>query len=151
MKTFLMLLIGILICGTAVAQKKWKYKIKVVEHSGKRFRGFFYKAEDTQLTLIKSSGDTIRLKAENIDKLFIHQRGIVAPLAVAGAVLAFIMAVENPNALESAVLIIAGIPLGVAVGLFTGELFANKRYYKQLEANDFPLIKDDLQKYTQIK
>ncbi|RZK19401.1 MAG: hypothetical protein EOO86_07775 [Pedobacter sp.] len=150
MKIFLMLFFCIAISFTASAQKKWKYKIKVMEHSGKRHRGFFYAAEDTQLILVKSNGDTSRLSAEKISRLYIHRRGIVAPFAIAGALAFFVLAVETPNALESAVLILVGIPIGVSLGLVTGELFANKRFYKKLEAKDFPLIKTDLQKYTEL-
>lgn len=150
MKIFLMLFFCIAISFTASAQKKWKYKIKVMEHSGKRHRGFFYAAEDTQLILVKSKGDTSRLSAEKISRLYIHRRGIVAPFAIAGALAFFVLAVETPNALESAVLILVGIPIGVSLGLVTGELFANKRFYKKLEAKDFPLIKTDLQKYTEL-
>ena len=151
MKIFLMLFFCIAISFTASAQKKWKYKIKVMEHSGKRHRGFFYAAEDTQLILVKSNGDTSRLSAEKISRLYIHRRGIVAPFAIAGTLAFFVLAVETPNALESAVLILVGIPIGVSLGLVTGELFANKRFYKKLEAKDFPLIKTDLQKYTELK
>lgn len=151
MKIFITLFISIAICFTVSAQRKWKYKIKVVEHSGKGHRGFFYAAEDSRLILVKSNGDTSRLKAENIDRLFIHKRGITAPFAIAGALVFFILAIENPDALESAVLIIVGVPIGVCLGLVTGELFANKKFYKKLKAKDFPLIKKDLQKYTELK
>ncbi|RZJ89564.1 MAG: hypothetical protein EOO20_10625 [Chryseobacterium sp.] len=108
-------------------------------------------AEDTRLIIVKSNGDTSRLSAEKISRLYIHRRGIVAPLAMAGALVFFVLAVESPDALESAVLIFVGIPVGVSLGLFTGELFANKRFYKKLEAKDFPLIKSDLQRYTELK
>ena len=151
MKLLLTLVFCISICITVSAQKKWKYKIKVMEHSGKRHRGFFYAAEDAQITLVKSNGDTSRLSAENIDRLYIHRRGIVAPVAIAGALVFFAFAVESSSALESAVLIFVGIPIGVCLGLVTGELFANKRFYKKLEVKDFPLIKTDLQKYTELK
>ena len=151
MKIFLTLTICFLTCFTVSAQKKWKYKIKVVEHSGKRYRGFFYAAEDKQLILVKNNGDTSILKAENIDKLFIHRRGVVAPFAIAGALVFLALSVESSNVLESVVLIIVGIPVGVSLGLLTGELFANKRYYKRLEEKDFPLIKKDLQQYTELK
>jgi len=151
MKICLTLLISISICFTTLAQKKWKFKIKIVEHSGKKHRGFFYAAEDTQLILVKSNRDTSRLPAQNIDKLFIHRRGVVAPFAIAGALIFFAFAIDNGNALESSVLIIVGVPVGVSLGLLTGELFANKRFYKKLEAKDFPLIKKDLQQYTELK
>ncbi|MDQ1139717.1 hypothetical protein [Pedobacter agri] len=151
MKIFLTLSLCLTICFTISAQKKWKYKIKIFEHSGKRHRGFFYAAEDTRLIIVKSNGDTSRLSAEKISRLYIHRRGIVAPLAIAGALVFFVLAVESPDALESAVLIFVGIPVGVSLGLFTGELFANKRFYKKLETKDFPLIKSDLQRYTELK
>ncbi|UKT64580.1 hypothetical protein [Pedobacter mucosus] len=151
MRLFLTLLIFISIAFSASAQKTWKYKIKIVEHNGKRHSGFFYAAEDKQLIIIKSNGDTSRLKAENIGRFYIHKRGIVAPFAIAGALTFLILSVESENALEAAVLIIVGIPIGVSLGLITGELFANKRYYKKLEAKDFPIIKADLKKYTQLK
>ncbi|KQR71452.1 hypothetical protein [Pedobacter sp. Leaf176] len=148
-------LIALLFCCSvsfyASAQKRWKYKIKVVEHQGKRHRGFFYAAEDNQLTLIKSNGDTIRLETEQIEKLYIHRRGIVAPVAIATAIAAAAFAIDNPNALETAVIIVVGIPIGFCVGLVAGELFANKRFYKKLNVNDFPLIKSDLRRYTEVK
>lgn len=151
MRFFLILLFCFSVSLATSAQKRWKYKIKLVEHNGKRHRGFFYAAEDNQLILVKSNGDTSKLKTESINRLYIHRRGIVAPFAIAGAAIFFILAIENPNALESAVLLFVGVPIGVSLGLVTGELFANKRFYKHLEAKDFPLIKTDLQKYTEVK
>ncbi|WP_231427327.1 MULTISPECIES: hypothetical protein [Pedobacter] len=151
MKFLLTLSLCLIICFTVSAQKKWKYKIKIFEHSGKRHRGFFYAAEDTQLILVKSNGDTSKLSAEKISRLYIHRRGIVAPIAIASALVLFAFAIESPDTLESFVLIFVGIPIGVSLGLLTGELFANKRFYKKLEAKDFPLIKTDLQKYTELK
>jgi len=133
------------------AQRRWKYKIKVVEHAGKRQRGFFYAAKDDQLILVRKNGDTIQIGADKIERLYIHKRGIVAPFAIAGAAIFFIFAAQTPYALEGAVLLFVGVPIGVSLGLVTGELFANKRFYKRLEAKDIPLIKLELQKYTELK
>jgi len=151
MKVTLSLLLCMLITCAVSAQKQWKYKILLVEHNGKRHRGFFYAAEDTQLTVIKKNGDTSKLQAENINRLFIHKRGIVAPFVIASSLIFVALSTGSSNALESAVLIIVGVPVGISLGLITGELFANKRYYRKLEAKDFPLIKTDLQKYTELK
>ncbi|MDN3586424.1 hypothetical protein QWY86_07105 [Pedobacter aquatilis] len=151
MKFFMMLLLFSTISCGLFAQKHWKYKIKIVENSGKKHRGFFYAAQDNGLVLVRKNGDTSLLKAENINQFYIHRRGVVAPFAIAGAAIFLIFAIDNPDALETAVLIFVGAPIGVCLGLVTGELFANKRFYKKLEAKDFPLIKRDLQKYTELK
>ncbi|KQS35895.1 hypothetical protein [Pedobacter sp. Leaf194] len=151
MKFVLSLLICILISCTVSAQKKWKYKVKVIENSGKRHRGFFYAAEDTRLVVIKKNADTVGIDAANIDRLFIHRRAIVAPVAIAAAAATAALAIDNPNALETAVIIIIGVPLSVCAGLVVGELFANKRFYKKLQAKDFPSIKANLQKFTVLK
>lgn len=151
MKFFIAFLFCFSVSFYASAQMRWKYKIKVVEHQGERYRGFFYAAEDNQLIIVKNNGDTLRLKAENIEKLFIHRRGIVAPVAVAAGIAAAAFAIDNPNALETAVIIVVGIPIGFCVGLVAGELFANRKFYKKLSINDFPLIKADLQRYTEVK
>lgn len=151
MKLIMTLLICLVLSFSASAQKSKKYKIKVVEFSGKSHRGLFYAAEDKQLIIITKNGDTSKLQAENISKLYIHKPGIVAPIAIAGAAIFVIAAVENPSALIGAVLIIVGVPVGVSLGLVIGELFANKRYYKKLQARDFPLIKADLQRFTLVK
>ncbi|MCZ4225620.1 hypothetical protein [Pedobacter rhodius] len=151
MKFLLSLFICVSISLTVSAQKKWKYKIKLIEHNGKRHRGFFYAADDSQLVLVKSNGDTSKISAENISRLYIHRCGIVAPVTIAAAAAVAVLAIDNPNALETALIIFVGVPIGVCIGLVTGELFANKRFYKQLQAKDFPLIKADLQKYTELK
>jgi len=151
MKFFIIFLFFFSASFAVSAQKKWKYKIKVVDNRGKRHRGFFYAAQDNGLVIIRKNGDTSLLKAENINQLYIHRRGIVAPFAIAGAAIFLAFAIDNPNALETAILIFVGAPVGVCLGLVTGELFANRRFYKKLEAKDFALIKADLQKYTEVK
>ncbi|SDE41451.1 hypothetical protein [Pedobacter soli] len=130
---------------------KAKYKIKIVDRKGKVTRGLFYAAYDDGLTLIKNRRDTVKLSADSISALYIHRRGIVAPLAIAGGLTFFVLGATSDKLAESFLLIAAGVPAGVAGGLLIGELFANKKYYKQLEAKDFPLIKPNLQKYTAIK
>lgn len=128
-----------------------KYKIKIVDRKGKVTRGLFYAAYDDGLTVIKHRRDTVKLSADSISALYIHRRGIVAPLAIAGGLTFFVLGATSDKLVESVVLVVAGVPTGVAGGLLIGELFANKKYYKQLEAKDFPLIKPNLQKYTAIK
>ena len=133
------------------SRPKAKYKIKIVDRKGKVTRGLFYAAYDDGLTLIKNRRDTVKLSADSISALYIHRRGIVAPLAIAGGLTFFVLGATSDKLAESFLLIAAGVPAGVAGGLLIGELFANKKYYKQLEAKDFPLIKPNLQKYTAIK
>lgn len=130
---------------------KAKYKIKIVDRQGNVTRGLFYAAYDDGLTVIKNRRDTVKIGADNITALYIHRRGIVAPLAIAGGLTFFVLGAQSDKLLESVVLIVAGVPAGVAGGLLIGELLANKKYYKQLEAKDFPLIKSNLQKYTVLK
>lgn len=130
---------------------KAKYKIKIVDRKGRVTRGLFYAAYDDGLTLIKNRRDTVKLSADSISALYIHRRGIVAPLAIAGGLTFFVLGATSDKLAESFLLIAAGVPAGVAGGLLIGELFANKKYYKQLEAKDFPLIKPNLQKYTALK
>ncbi len=130
---------------------KAKYKIKIVDRKGKVTRGLFYAAYDDGLTLIKNRRDTVKLSADSISALYIHRRGIVAPLAIAGGLTFFVLGATSDKLAESFLLIAAGVPAGVAGGLLIGELFANKKYYKQLEAKDIPLIKPNLQKYTALK
>ena len=151
MKFFVIFLVFFSASFAVSAQKKWKYKIKVVDNRGKRHRGFFYAAQDNGLVIIRKNGDTSLLNAENINQLYIHRRGIVAPFAIAGAAIFLIFAIDNPNVLKTVVLISVGAPLGLSLGFLASDLLANKRFYKKLEAKDFPLIKADLQKYTEVK
>ena len=92
--------------------------------------GLFYAAEDSQLTMVKNNDDTLRLKAENIEKLFIHRRGIVAPVAVATGIVTATFAIDNPNALETAIIVVVGIPIGFCVGLVAGEILPIKSFTK---------------------
>ncbi|MNK92989.1 hypothetical protein D3C87_1131320 [compost metagenome] len=130
---------------------KAKYKIKIVDRKGKVTRGLFYAAYDDGLTVIKNRRDTVKLSADSISALYIHRRGIVGPLALAGGLTFFVIAVQSEKLVESVVLIAAGVPAGVAGGLLIGELLSNKKFYKQLQAKDFPVIKPNLQKYTVLK
>lgn len=151
MKIFLTFLLSLSISFTCVAQNRAKYKIKIVEKSGKVSRGNFYSAADDGLTIVKFNRDTVKLKAENITALYISRKGVVGPLMIVGGLVFVALSASNNNGLESAVILLVGVPAGVSGGLLLGQLFANKKYYKQLEAKDFPLIKENLQKYTQIK
>ncbi|MBC6109807.1 hypothetical protein ACFOG5_08515 [Pedobacter fastidiosus] len=151
MKIFLTFLLSLSICFTCIAQNRAKYKIKIVEKSGKVSRGNFYMAADDGLTIIKFNRDTVKLKAENISALYISRKGVIGPLMIVGGLAFVVWSASNNNALESAVILLVGAPIGVSGGLLVGQLLANKKYYKKLEAKDFPLIKENLQKYTQIK
>ncbi|PWS31348.1 hypothetical protein [Pedobacter paludis] len=151
MKIFLAFLLSLSLCFTCVAQNKAKYKIKIVEKSGKVSRGNFYAAADDGLTIVKFNRDTVKLKAEDITALYITRKGIIGPLMVVGGLTFVILSAKSNDALGSVVLLLAGVPVGLSGGLLVGELLANKKYYKKLEAKDFPLIKENLQKYTQIK
>lgn len=132
-------------------KSKAKYKIKIVDRKGKVTRGLFFAAYDDGLTIIKNRKDTVKLSADSISALYIHRRGIVGPLALAGGLTFFVIAVQSEKLVESVVLIAAGVPAGVAGGLLIGELLSNKKSYKELQPKDFPLIKSNLQKYTVLK
>jgi hypothetical protein len=153
MKFNIILLFFLAIGSVSVAQERAKYKIKVVEKPRKVTRGVFYAATDNGLTLIKNNGDTIHLDAAQIRALYIHRRGIVAPLTIAGAAVfvGLAIAAKDDDALTQAALLIVGVPIGASIGMLAGDLIANKRYYTQLKPVDFPLIKADLQKYTVVK
>ncbi|MET4080357.1 hypothetical protein ABIB40_000297 [Pedobacter sp. UYP30] len=150
MKIALIILLAFAMYFPSQAQNRGKYKIKVVEHNHKRHRGIFYAANDNGLILYRRKGDTTFVKAENISALYISRPGIVVPMAVIGGVALFIVGATTPG-IDGAALAIAGVPLGVAGGLLLSQPFANKRYYRKLEAKDFPLIKSDLRKYTVVK
>lgn len=150
MKIILFLIFGVC-CSVCCYAQKGSYKIRVV-HEKTKTRGVFFRAEDDGLTVIKNSGDTIKIAADGIRSLYIHKRGIVAPVTVAAAIASFALLFRSGNnSLENFVAIYAGVPIGTALGLFGGDLLANKRYYTRLEAKDFPVIKADLQKYTLTK
>jgi hypothetical protein len=133
------------------AQQNAKYTIRVIDRSGKATRGSFYAAADDGLTIIRNRKDTIKLSADSISALYIHRKGIAAPLAIAGGLTFFVLAAKSDKLVESVVLIAAGVPVGVSGGMLIGGLLSNKKHYKALQAKDFPLIRSNLQKYTVLK
>ncbi|WP_406825872.1 hypothetical protein [Pedobacter sp. KACC 23697] len=133
------------------AQQKSRYNIRVIDQNGKGVRGSFYAAADDGLTIIRNRKDTLKLSADSISALYIHRKGIAAPLAIAGGLTFFVLAAKSDKLAESVVLIAAGVPAGVSGGLLIGGLLSNKKHYKGLQAKDFPLIKSNLQKYTVLK
>lgn len=139
------------LCATGFAQQRAKYNIRVVDRSGNAVRGAFYAASDNGLTLIRNRRDTLKLSADSISALYIHRRGLVAPLAIAGGLTFFVLAAKSDKLVESIVLIAAGVPAGVSGGLLIGGLLSNKKHYKQLQPKDFPVIKPTLQQYTVLK
>jgi len=151
MKFIFTFLICITFGYTGFAQQKAKYSIRVVERNGNAARGSFYAASDDGLTIIRNRRDTVKLSADSISALYIHRRGIVAPLAITGGLAFFVLAAKSDKLVESVVLIAAGVPIGVSGGLLIGGLLSNKKHYKGLQAKDFPLIKSNLQKYTVLK
>ena len=150
MKAFIIILLTAAIAIPSIAQKRSRYKIKIVEHNHKRHRGIFYAADDQGLTLYRRNGDTTFIKAENISALYISRPGIVVPMAVAGALALFIVGASTPG-INGAALAILGPPLGTSAGLLVSQPFANKKYYRKLESKDFPIIKEDLKKYTEVR
>jgi hypothetical protein len=151
MKFIFTFLICLALSYTGFAQQNAKYSIRVIDRNGKATRGSFYAASDDGLTIIRNRRDTVKLSADSISALYIHRKGIVAPLAIAGGLAFFVLAAKSDKLVESVVLIIAGVPAGVSTGLFIGGLLSNKKRYKALQAKDFPLIKPNLQKYTVLK
>ncbi|WP_343523644.1 hypothetical protein [Pedobacter sp.] len=133
------------------AQQKAKYNIRVVDRSGQAVRGIFYAASDNGLTVIRNRKDTLKLSADSISALYIHRRGLVAPLAIAGGLTFFVLAAKSDKLAESVVLIAAGVPAGVSGGLLIGGLLSNKKRYLGLQPKDFPVIKSSLQQYTVLK
>lgn len=150
MKIILSILFCLVINLTAQAQARPKYNIKIVERSKDKVRGVFYAITDTELILLKHNVDTIKLKFANVKDIYISKRGVVLPFILIGAGAFVVIAAESTNALTQAANIVGGIPIGVALGTLVGQLFANKRFYKDLDVSDFPNIKTDLEKYTQI-
>jgi len=151
MKFIFTFLICIALTYTSVAQQRAKYTIRVVDRNGKAIRGSFYAASDQGLTVIRNRKDTLKLSADSISALYIHRKGIAAPLAIAGGLTFFVLAAKSDKLAESIVLIAAGVPAGVSGGLLIGGLLSNKKHYKGLSAKDFPLIRPNLQKYTVLK
>lgn len=149
MKTALIFLLTLAMYFPSQAQRRGKYNIKVVEQNQKKHRGVFYAADNDGLMLI-SNGDTISVKAEQITALYIKRRGIVGPFAIAAALPFLVAAIATPGVYGIAYFLI-GIPLSAAAGFILAQPFANKRSYKNLKAKDFPIIKDDLRKYTVVK
>ncbi|PWS28336.1 hypothetical protein DHW03_00315 [Pedobacter yonginense] len=151
MKIFLTLVLTLGLFFTSLAQNKAKYKIKIVEKNGNVSRGNFYAAADDGLTIIKTSHDTLKLKAEDITAIYISRKGLIGPMMLVGGIAFVALSATSNNALESVVALVVGIPVGMSGGFLIGQLISNKKYYKKLEAKDFPLIKSNLQRYTQIK
>jgi len=133
------------------AQQKARYNVRVIDQNGKGVRGSFYAAADDGLTIIRNRKDTLKLSADSISELYIHRKGIAAPLAIAGGLTFFVLAAKSDKLAESVLLIAAGVPAGVSGGLLIGGLLSSKKHYKGLRAKDFPLIKSNLQKYTVLK
>ena len=151
MKLIFTFLICIALSYTVNAQQRAKYTVRVVDRSGKATRGSFYAAADDGVTIIRNRRDTVKLSADSISALYIHRKGIAAPLAIAGGLTFFVLAAKSDKLVESVVLIAAGVPVGVSGGLLIGGLFSNKKNYKGLQAKDFPLIKSNLKQYTVLK
>lgn len=133
------------------SQQRPHYRIKVEDRSGKMTRGDFYAASDDGLTLIRNRRDTLKLSADSIVALHVQRKGFVAPLAIAGGVAFFVFAAKSDKIAESLVLIVAGVPAGIAAGTFLGSAISTKKKYKALQAKDFPMIKDNLRQYTVLK
>ncbi|TKC07924.1 hypothetical protein FA048_12220 [Pedobacter polaris] len=150
MKIILIILLCLVSDVVCKAQLKPKYNIKVVEKNKHHIRGVFYAVTDKELVLLKHNRDTVKLSFNQIKDLYISKRGVIFPFMALGAGVALVAAAESELPLEQAAYIVAGIPVGIAVGNLVGQLFANKRFYRGLEVSDFPNIRADLEKYTQI-
>jgi len=151
MKFIFTCLIFFALSFTGFAQQRAKYNIRVVDRSGHAVRGAFYAASDNGLILIRNRRDTLKLSADSISALYIHRRGLIAPLAIAGGLTFFVLAAKSDKLVESIVLIAAGVPAGVSGGLLIGSLLSNKKRYRGLQPKDFPVIKPTLQQYTVLK
>ena len=150
MKITLTILICLFINQVCKAQLKPKYNIKVIEKNKHHIRGVFYAITDHELILLKSGTDTIKLRFANVKDLYIRKRGVILPFMVLGASIGFVAANQAKLPLDQLVYLFAGVPVAAIVGNLVGQLFANKRFYKGLEVSDFPNIRTDLEKYTQI-
>jgi len=150
MKIILTILLCLFINQACNAQLKPKYNIKVIEKNKQRIRGVFYAITDHELMLLKHNSDTIKLRFANVKDIYISKRGVILPFMALGAGVAVVAAAESQLPLEQAAYIVVGIPVGVAIGNLVGQLFANKRFYRGLQVSDFPNIKTDLEKYTEI-
>lgn len=150
MKIIIPIFFCLVISLTSKAQSKPVYNIKVVDKVRHRIKGVFYAVTDTELVLLKHRSDTIRLNFVNVKDLYISKRGLILPFMLIGAGVFFVAATQSKMPLDQLANLVIGVPVGVAVGNLIGQLFANKRFYKGLEEADFPKIRTDLEKYTQV-
>lgn len=132
------------------AQSKPTYNIKVVDKDRHLFRGVFYAVSTNQLVLLKGN-DTLKINFANVKDLYISKKGLVLPFMLVWAGIFIIAAAEADFPLDQLAYLVAGVPLGVGVGSLVGQLFANKRFYRDLVESDFLEIRTDLERYTQVK
>lgn len=150
MKIILSILFCLFINLVSQAQTRPKYHIKVVEKNKHSIGGIFYAITDHKLILLKHGTDTIKLWFANVKDLYIRKRGVILPFMVLGTGIALVAATKAKLPLDQFVYLFAGAPIAAIVGNLVGQLLANKRFYRGLEISDFPKIKADLEKYTQI-
>ena len=150
MKIIIVILISLFMALSSQAQTKPKFNIKIVSKSGHTTRGLLYAVGEKEIIMLKHEKDTLKINFKEMKHLYVKRRGVILPIILAGAVAFVIVATQSTNPLLQVVNIIAGVPIGVAIGAIVGQLFANKRFYRHIEAGDFTEISGDLQKYTQI-
>lgn len=151
MKIIIAILVSLVMALNSQAQSKPKFNIKIVSKDGHTTRGLLYAVGEKELIVLKHEKDTLRINFKEMKHLYVKRKGIVLPFILAGAVVFVIVATQSTNPLTQLANLVAGVPIGVAVGGLVGQLFANKRFYRHIEVTDFPEITADLQKYTQVK
>ena len=151
MKIIIAILISLFMALNSQAQTKPKFNIKIVSKDGHTTRGLLYAVGEKEIIVLKHEKDTLRINFKEMKHLYVKRRGIILPIILAGAATFVILATQSTNPLLLVVNIIAGVPIGIAVGALVGQLFANKRFYRHIEVTDFQEIRVDLQKYTQVK
>lgn len=151
MKTLIAIILIMHISITSSAQNRNRYRIKVVERNRLVTKGTFYAVTDNELILVRYRKDTIKIKTNNVKALYINRRGVVVPFIFVGAAVFLAIASKEVHSITEVLNpLLIGIPAGAAAGIVSWQLFANKRYYRKLEPADFPLIKPDLERFTQV-
>lgn len=128
-----------------------KYNVKAIKTNGKVIRGKFYAATETSVSIIRNRRDTLLIGADSLAELHVKRRGLVAPLAIAGGLTFFALAVSSDKLVESVVFIVAGVPAGVSAGVLLGNALSKQKHFVGLKPVDFPKLKPTLQQYTMIK
>ena len=150
MKIITCILMCLFFAVNSQAQSKPKFNIKAVSKNGRITKGLLFAVNKNELILLKNKQDTLKINFNDLKHLYVKRKGVVLPFILTGAVVFVIVATQSTNPLTQLGNVIAGVPVGVAIGSLVGQLFANKKFYRHIAANDFPEISANLQQYAQV-